>query len=121
MTKRATNRRLITLFPSLKTILSCPNKCGSIPVGGNGNCGFGVMITDDAETSCFSRAANSIPEGRRMPEKPAVGTYRTSGCWSDSGTARALAQGSANADDMTVEKCISLANGAKYVGLEYSV
>ncbi|KAH6690268.1 hypothetical protein BKA61DRAFT_715740 [Leptodontidium sp. MPI-SDFR-AT-0119] len=105
---------------SLQSILSCPNQCGSISV--STNCGFGVLTANyAAAASCFSKAINVQPAGRDPSETPVVGTFVSMGCWTDGVNARALTGRSSTAADMTAEKCIALAKGAKYAGVEYGV
>jgi hypothetical protein len=85
------------------------------------NCGFGVLIAEDATgASCFANAINVVPNGELPSEEPFVGTFNSLGCWTDSTEARALTGGSSTSADMTVEKCVALAKGFKYAGVEYA-
>jgi hypothetical protein len=56
-----------------------------------------------------------------VTEKPSSGNFNTIGCWTDGMNARALTGGSATDQAMTVDKCVALAQGYKYAGLEYGV
>ncbi len=87
----------------------------------NDNCGFGVVIADDAVgASRFSKAINVIPVGISLAEKPSEGTFTSLECWTDDRNARALTGGSATAADMTFSKCAVLAKGFRFAGVEYS-
>jgi hypothetical protein len=85
------------------------------------NCGFGVLIADDAaSTSCFANAINVVPDSEPPSEVLSVGTFDLLGCWVDITATRALTGGSATDPDMTVEKCVALAAGFQYAGVEFS-
>jgi hypothetical protein len=61
------------------------------------NCGFGVLIAEGAAgASCFANAINVVPNGELPFEEPSTSA------------------------DMTVEKCVALAKGFKYAGVEYA-
>lgn len=106
---------------SLDQILTCANRCGSIPVTADGKCGIGILLSDGADAQCFSQAGNANPSGRQQPELPSSGTFNSIGCWTDSMSARTLTGGTSTASDMTVQKCVALAVGYKYAGVEYGV
>ncbi len=104
---------------SLQSVLTCPNRCGSIPI--SGACGLGVLIAEGADADCFSKARDVVPNGQIVTEKPSAGTFNTIGCWTDSVSARALTGGSSSDQAMTLEMCVGLAQGYQYAGLEYGV
>ncbi|EPS38626.1 hypothetical protein H072_7637 [Dactylellina haptotyla CBS 200.50] len=107
---------------NIQKILSCPNQCGGVSV--DGNCGFGVLVASNAANiDCFSKAVNVVPKGAAPSWVPAVGSYKNPVCLFDSPGARVLTDGSATADDMTVEKCADLAaaDGYAYFGVEFGV
>lgn len=62
-----------------------------------------------------------MPKGQQGPEKGSVGTFNSLGCWTDGWEARALNEGSATANDMTVEKCMNMAQEFKYAGVEWGM
>jgi hypothetical protein len=90
-------------------------------VTADAKCGLGILLTDGADAQCFSLAGNVNPSGEQQPELPSAGTFNSIGCWTDSINARTLTGGSSTANDMTVEKCVTLAAGFKYAGVEYGV
>lgn len=49
---------------------------------------------------------------------PSVGNWEARGCYADSTTARSLTGGSTTDSAMTVSKCVGLAKGWKYAGVE---
>ncbi|KAK6522472.1 hypothetical protein TWF281_003033 [Arthrobotrys megalospora] len=53
------------------------------------------------------------------PGAPDTGSFISQGCYTDSVDARALEHNSNDATGMTIQKCIQLAAGFKYAGLEY--
>ncbi|KAF3244464.1 hypothetical protein TWF192_007758 [Orbilia oligospora] len=53
------------------------------------------------------------------PGSPDTGSFVSQGCYTDSIDARALEHSSNDATGMTIQKCIGLATGFKYAGLEY--
>ncbi|KAH7362816.1 peptidase S8/S53 domain-containing protein [Plectosphaerella cucumerina] len=105
----------------LETIRSCPNQCGSIAIGGGDNCGFGVLIANDATSMpCFIKAVDVMPSGTSPTVKPTSGPFISIGCYTDRWDARTLTAGSANEPGMTVDRCMQLAQGYRYAGVEYS-
>ncbi|EPS45732.1 hypothetical protein H072_196 [Dactylellina haptotyla CBS 200.50] len=53
------------------------------------------------------------------PGQPNIGSFISQGCYTDSVDARALEHSSNDASGMTIQKCVQLAAGFKYAGLEY--
>src|SRR5690606_24549145 len=116
------------MFISLNGILSCPNQCGSVSLGGSATCGLGVLVANHAAgTDCFSAALKLSPRGEILPTStqsssttatvipiptgpalvPSVGTFQNPKCYFDSPSSRVLSDGSSvnhGADGMTVEK-----------------
>ena len=111
---------LLTIGARLTTIVSCPNQCGSVAVPQTANCGFGVVIADNVTAAaCFSKALNIAPYGYLPSETFSRASWASLGCWTDAdGAAHALGGGSSTASDMTVSKCVALARGFRYAGLE---
>jgi hypothetical protein len=85
----------------------------------NATCGFGILVADGAANNgCFAKAINVVPSGAAPSEKLFAGAFNSIGCYTDSTTARTLAEGNAVAADMSVEKCVAFAQGFKYAGVE---
>ncbi|KAK4446244.1 hypothetical protein QBC34DRAFT_411784 [Podospora aff. communis PSN243] len=105
----------------LSRILTCPNRCGGISLAGNSRCGFGALIATNVDAeNCFAKAIDLAPERTQPTVKPSAGGFVSRGCRTDSPNARALTGGSAEAADMTVERCVQLAQGFRYAGVEFS-
>ncbi|KAL0937228.1 WSC-domain-containing protein [Colletotrichum truncatum] len=108
---------------SFQKILSCPNQCGGVASPSNANCGFGVLVANNAAgADCFSKAINVEPASSSPKTVSSVGGYTNPVCLFDAPDSRVLRGGSS--DDhtgMTVEKCIAqaAADGWRYAGVEF--
>ncbi|KAH7310837.1 peptidase S8/S53 domain-containing protein [Stachybotrys elegans] len=91
-------------------ILTCPNRCGSVATTDNGNCGLGVLIASGASSmGCFSKAIDVVPEGRAIEVVGSVGDFGNPRCYTEALPAKLLVNGSSTDGDMTVAKCVALA------------
>lgn len=108
----------------LEQIITCTNQCGSYSVTDNGNCGFGLLIANDAaRASCFSKAVNVVPNGQDVTVTSSSGSFEGPRCLVDSSSSRILANGpntQTGTNGMTVARCAALATDDtwKYFGLE---
>ncbi|KAI0006359.1 WSC-domain-containing protein [Xylariaceae sp. FL0662B] len=109
---------------SFEKILSCTNRCGGVASPENDQCGFGVLVANNAaDADCFSKAVNVEPQSSNPEIVPSVGAYGNPACLTDNTDSRLLTDGSRvdqSSTGMTVEKCISLAaaDGWRYAGVE---
>ncbi|KAB5545663.1 hypothetical protein GE09DRAFT_1243416 [Coniochaeta sp. 2T2.1] len=111
---------------SIRTMLDkvarCPNLCGSVAISTSGQCGLGVLVAEGAgNASCWSLAVNVNPRGQLPDERPTVLGWNYLDCWADQSgqsVGQALANGPLTAPDMTLEKCLSVAAGHKYAGVQ---
>lgn len=108
----------LTFTGRLEKLTSCPNLCGSVQHPNENDCGFGLLIAQGADLECWDLAANINPRGQFPTIRPSVGNFEHIGCWSDDPTARTLSGGSLLAQDMTIDKCVSLGSEFQYVGLQ---
>ncbi|KAL1839879.1 hypothetical protein VTK73DRAFT_3893 [Phialemonium thermophilum] len=75
--------------------------------------------TPSTTTTTSSTPASASSSTAPSPSGPSVGSFRLDGCFLDDPVIRALQNGSSTSSDMTVEKCVSLADGWRYAGLEH--
>ncbi|KZL65202.1 WSC-domain-containing protein, partial [Colletotrichum tofieldiae] len=108
---------------SFQKVLSCPNQCGGVASSNNANCGFGVLVANNAAgADCFSKAVNVEPRSSSPRIVPSAGAYKDPVCLFDAPGSRVLTGGSSeDQTGMTVEKCIAqaAADGWRYAGVEF--
>ncbi|KAI1085479.1 WSC-domain-containing protein [Whalleya microplaca] len=109
---------------SFQKVLSCPNQCGGVASPDNEQCGFGVLVANNAaNVDCFSKAVNVVPASSEPQIIPSVGAFGTPVCLIDNTESRLLTEGSRvdqSSSGMTVDKCVALAaaDGWRYAGVE---
>ncbi|KAK2005862.1 WSC-domain-containing protein [Colletotrichum eremochloae] len=108
---------------NFQKVLSCPNQCGGVAYSDNANCGFGVLVANNAAgADCFSKAVNVEPRSSSPKIVPSAGAYKDPVCLFDAPGSRVLTGGSSeDQSGMTVEKCIAqaAADGWRYAGVEF--
>lgn len=99
---------------------------------GNNLASTSVAASSGCDTPCAGRPTEICGGGDRMvvyqndayvplptaTEVPSVDDWTSRGCFMDTGSPRVLTGGSNTAGDMTVQKCISFADGYRYAGVE---
>ncbi|KAK6519705.1 hypothetical protein TWF506_000005 [Arthrobotrys conoides] len=121
---------------NFRKILSCPNRCGGVALSSNSNCGFGVLIANNAvNIDCFSKAIDVVPHGttttattssrtttagQAVPTiNPSTNGFNYYGCYSDDVNARVLSNQHVDTNGMTIAACMARAAGYNFAGVEY--
>ncbi|KAK6343669.1 hypothetical protein TWF730_011259 [Orbilia blumenaviensis] len=121
---------------NFRKILSCPNRCGGVASSTNSNCGFGILVSNNAaNTDCFSKAIDHVPQGTTTTTtsrttttttgaatptiNPGTNGFTYYGCYSDDVNARVLSNQYVDANGMTIAACMDRAAGYNFAGVEY--
>ncbi|KAK6340345.1 hypothetical protein TWF730_002107 [Orbilia blumenaviensis] len=121
---------------NFRKILSCPHRCGGVALPSDGNCGFGVLIANNAANiDCFSKAIDVVPHGTTTTTttssrtttatgpatptiNPSTNGFNYYGCYSDDVDARVLSNQWVDSG-MTIAACMARAAGYNFAGVEY--
>ncbi|KAF3090160.1 hypothetical protein TWF102_009377 [Orbilia oligospora] len=121
---------------NFRKILSCPNRCGGVALSSNSNCGFGVLIANNAvNIGCFSKAIDVVPHGTATTAttisrttttgqsaptiNPSTDGFNYYGCYSDDVNTRVLSNQYVDTNGMTIAACMARAAGYNFAGVEY--